>query len=342
MMGDSWKCSGCGTMWAPHVRSCETCSGAAQPARGLTVNDVHPLYEAHGSLRFRSWDKAHAVHFEHHLLPFFGALAWSDVTHAKADEYVRLRHEQKTLVGRRKVAQRTINAELNTLAAMFAWAVRNRHVTYNPLAGYSKLPEPDNPTAPVTEDDFVLLLQHAAHPALRPMITLAYETGMRRDEWRCLRWPEVDLDAKLIRLPAERTKARRARVVVLTELAVEVLRSTPRLPGCQMVFPSVHNVTAPVPKSTLHGWWVDTCENAGIKRKIHGLRHGMGREAALKKGVPLRALMDQLGHSDPEVHAGYTKMTEDYHAPLREALNRQGPRRAEIVALLPLIKSGGR
>jgi integrase len=61
-----------------------------------------------------------------------------------------------------------------------------------------------------------------------PFFQLALITGQRRNELARMRWADLDLDAAIWTLPAEATKARRAHVVPLAPLAIEILNALPR------------------------------------------------------------------------------------------------------------------
>jgi integrase len=60
---------------------------------------------------------------------------------------------------------------------------------------------------------------------LRPLITFLYFCGVRLGEARQIEWEQVDLNARLIRLEDEQTKAGEARVVPLPEALVKMLDS---------------------------------------------------------------------------------------------------------------------
>ena len=73
---------------------------------------------------------------------------------------------------------------------------------------------------------------------------LAFEflvlTACRSGEVRAARWSEVDTDAAVWTVPAERMKAKRAHRVPLAPRAVEVLRAAAKFAdGSGLVFPSV-------------------------------------------------------------------------------------------------------
>jgi integrase len=64
-----------------------------------------------------------------------------------------------------------------------------------------------------------------------PLIQMLILTGQRRDEIGEARWSEVDLDAQVLTIPAERMKAGVAHTVPLTPQAIAILKSLPRFSG---------------------------------------------------------------------------------------------------------------
>lgn len=70
-------------------------------------------------------------------------------------------------------------------------------------------------------------LFEGAEEALRPVLLLAFDTGMRKEELLALRWEQIDLDAGTIQLAPEDTKTEEGRLIVLTERAKEALRPMP-------------------------------------------------------------------------------------------------------------------
>ena len=61
------------------------------------------------------------------------------------------------------------------------------------------------------------------------VVRLLILTGARREEIGALRWSEVNLDAGTINLPAERTKNGRAHTLTLPKVAMDIIRSVPRM-----------------------------------------------------------------------------------------------------------------
>jgi integrase len=72
--------------------------------------------------------------------------------------------------------------------------------------------------------------------AFGTVIKLLILTGQRRSEIGSLRWDEIDLAARLIRLPAERCKNHRPHDVPLSDPAMVLLQARPNVVGCPFVF----------------------------------------------------------------------------------------------------------
>jgi len=62
-------------------------------------------------------------------------------------------------------------------------------------------------------------------------------TAQRRGEVAGMRWSEIDRDERVWAIPAERNKSRRAHVVHLSQLAIDIIDKLPRLGG-DLVFPT--------------------------------------------------------------------------------------------------------
>jgi integrase len=67
---------------------------------------------------------------------------------------------------------------------------------------------------------------------------MATGTAARSGEVRGMVWSEVDLEAGLWTVPAERMKSNRGHRVPLSSQALELLRAQPRIPSVEHVFPS--------------------------------------------------------------------------------------------------------
>jgi integrase len=69
-----------------------------------------------------------------------------------------------------------------------------------------------------------------------PILLLLILTGQRRQEVAGMRWSELNLDFKLWVLPRGRVKNDTEHVVPLSEAAVEIIKSVPRVKNVDFLF----------------------------------------------------------------------------------------------------------
>ncbi|HOX46689.1 MAG TPA: site-specific integrase [Myxococcota bacterium] len=220
------------------------------------------------------------------------------------------------MFGKRKPGPATVNRELRCLARMLSLAVEWGELDQNPLARRLRLlTEPDAREAALEPDEVRRLLK-ACGDGIRPIVTLLVATGMRYTEAAGLRWAEVDLDRRVIRLPAERSKNGEPRKVQLNDVALGVLceaqarrqaraRETEaagrKLEGAGLVFPH-HGKVRP----TILPQFRAACETAKLPRlRVHDLRHVAG-SAMASAGASQPAIAAMLGHKTLAMAARYT------------------------------------
>ena len=105
-----------------------------------------------------------------------------------------------------------INRSLACLRRMLRLAKRDRKIQDVPYIEFQK--EPPARKGFLEREKFEelvgLLPTH-----LRPLVTFLYYCGCRIGETLVIEWPQVNLDARLIRLEPEQTKTSEARVLPL-------------------------------------------------------------------------------------------------------------------------------
>ncbi len=138
----------------------------------------------------------------------------------------------------------TVIKRLNTLSAVFQTAKKEWGYKSlgNPVLEIKKPPAPAGRDRRVEDEDdedgrriesgeIERLLAVSQSTSLRNAVTLALETGMRRGELCKLTWCMIDLKNGVAYLPGTITKNGQAREVPLSQLAIEVLQTMPRLIG---------------------------------------------------------------------------------------------------------------
>lgn len=119
----------------------------------------------------------------------------------------RHRHEKTRRGGPPNPA--TLDREVELLKRVLNHAVRLGTLRHNPIAEARLLRRPNVRRMVVDEEMFGRLFEASEEP-LRPILLLAFDTGMRKREVLDLRWEQVDLRSGTITL-APRTPSPRRR-----------------------------------------------------------------------------------------------------------------------------------
>lgn len=95
-----------------------------------------------------------------------------------------------------------------------------------------------HPAVPVNDATAFYTALHQRTGMSARALEFALLTAARSGEVRHAIWSELDLDAGLWVIPAERMKARKEHRVPLSKQAIQILRDLPRLEGSEFVFPA--------------------------------------------------------------------------------------------------------
>jgi integrase len=148
-------------------------------------------------------------------------------------------------------------------------------------------------------------------------------------------WSELDLDAGLWRLPAERTKSGRPFEVPLSAPVLETLRTLPRIGPMVFAFDGKRPMT-------VHQLVERVRRNAGLSNvRLHDLRRTL-RTGLAELGVSFEVAERVLNHAMPGLQAVYNR--HSYAAEKRTALvlwadhvlSLAAKREAKVVALRPV------
>ena len=247
-----------------------------------------------------------------HLKPFFGNYLAAAITTEKAKEYLLLRRAEGAADG-------TTEQELALLKRAFRLASRATPPKVARVP-YIHMPRCDNVRKGFIEHEAYTQLLTALPEYLRPVVTMAYCTGMRRGEIVSLRWQNVDLLNRLVRLNAGETKNGDGRVIPLGDELLESLKLQLHLrntavPDCPLVFFRIvktkeNPVARWLPIGDFRKVWDSACAKSGLTGRIfHDLRRSAVR-ALIRSGVQERVAMMISGHKTRSVFDRYNIVSE--------------------------------
>jgi integrase len=261
-----------------------------------------------------------------HLRGFFEGARAIDISTDRIRAYILQRQEEEAENG-------TINRELAALKRMYSLASQMTPPKVPSVPYIPHLAE-NNARQGYFEHHEFLALRKALPPYLKPVVSMAYHTGMRKEEILGLQWDQVDLMEGKISLRSEDTKNREPRVIYLKKELLEVVNfqralRDQKFSGCPWVF---FGETGERIKD-FRGSWESACIEAGLCEVLtddqgrpvkdkkgevikvpNKLFHDFRRTAVrnmVRAGVPERVAMMISGHKTRSVFDRYNIVNED-------------------------------
>jgi integrase len=253
-----------------------------------------------------------------HLKDAFEGMRAQDMTTDRVRRYISLRQDEGAVNG-------TINRELAALKRMFNLA---RQMTPPKVINMPYIPHlrEDCIREGCFEHGEYLALKEALPPYLKPIITMAYHTGMRQAEILGLRWSQVDLIEGKIILRAQDTKNRESRVLFMEGELLEAIRFQRTLSDSKGKSPWVFFNGKEERIGRFDKAWKTACKKAWEKsegkvplwdpetKKSTRIFHDFRRTAVrnlVRAGVPERVAMMISGHKTRSVFERYNIVNED-------------------------------
>jgi len=230
------------------------------------------------------------------LTPFFGKFRLDEITPLTVEKY-----KQKRLGARLKKS--SINREIGLLKSMLSTAVTWKLVDANPTrdAELFKLDDPLVARVLSYEEEEKLLaacdhpeLQYLA-PHLKPVITVALYTGLRRSEIFRLRWTDIDFDNSVLTVQKSKTKAGQGREVSLNSALRDLLLALHVGATGEWVFPSPKNPREHI--GDVKNSFRRAVKISGILPvTFHQLRHSFCSRLS-DAGVSIAVIQELAGHA---------------------------------------------
>jgi integrase len=211
------------------------------------------------------------------------------------------------------------NLDLQVIRAIFGKGVEWGFCRRNPTEGIRRLKEPPGRVRFLTEDEKEKLLK-ACSSRLRQIVEIALNAGLRRGELLSLRWENVDLPNRMIRV--ERSKNGERRDVPMTEWVFEILKALPRRLDSTYLFA---NPDGSAPESVSTAWY-NALEDSGVENfTFHDLRHTFASNLVMA-GVDIRTVQVLLGHKRIEMTMRYAHLSPAHLKEAISALECSAPR----------------
>lgn len=233
------------------------------------------------------------------IVPYVGAVRLK----ALKPEHIQ---RMVTQLQEKDYAQRTVQYSVGVLSRALAVAVRHGHIATNPAAHIHPRVE-KRQIEPLTPEQATAFLGAIDGHRLEPLYRVALSLGLRRGEIIALRWTDVDLNGKTLKVRKAKTAAG-VRTIPLPDKLVEVLRDHWQFQQQErlmtgvdwkehgLVFPS--EVGTPLIARNLVRHFKSVLKRAGIPETIrfHDLRHSCAT-FLIAQGVHMKTVSEILGHA---------------------------------------------
>jgi integrase len=159
-------------------------------------------------------------------------------------------------------------------------------------------------------------------------------TGARASEVTAIKWPHIHWERRLVRLPD--SKAGTPRTIHLSDAALEVLKSIPRISKFVIAGRNANE-----PYRNLTRAWIIAREYAELRDvRLHDLRHNFASVAA-NRGANLQMIGKLLGHRTPTTTLRYihlvrdavSTLNDDIGATLTAAIEKRASTNCDVVKL---------
>jgi len=204
-----------------------------------------------------------------------------------------------------EVSNATVNREVACLKHIFTKAIEWGIVKKNPGKKVKLLRE-RNTRLRYLEEREIRRLHDACAEHLKPIVVVALNTGMRKEEILSLKWKDVDFRSRTISILD--TKNGESRELPMNDIVYRVLLDIGKKADSPWVFCKKNGERYGNVRKAFEG----ARKRAGIVDfRFHDLRHTFASHLVMA-GVDLRTVQELLGHKSFEMTLRYAHLSPDH------------------------------
>jgi integrase len=202
-----------------------------------------------------------------------------------------------------EVSPATVNRELACLKTLLNKACEWGHISASPASRVRKLRENNGRERILSSQEAGRLIE-CASPEIKPILIMAFNTGMRRNEILSLKWADLDFTRASILIGD--SKSGRSRKIPMNGLVFEVLKALPRT--SDFIFSNPETKTH---IKDIKTGFKSACKKAKISGvRLHDLRHTAASKM-IEAGIDLATVSKILGHASIQMTMRYTHPTPE-------------------------------
>ena len=257
---------------------------------------VDEYLEIHSKPNNKSWRKSDYPNLNG-LKKYFSGKCLHEIT-TKDIEYYRAERIKE-------VSKATVNRILNCLSSLFSRGIEWGKCTENPMSKVKLFKVPNKRLRFLEREEIGKLLENCCEH-LKPIVTVALHTGMRKSEILGLKWHDIEIKRGIIYLLD--TKNGEKREVPMNQIAQKTIINVLKNPESQFVFCNKEGK----PYGNVRKSFATALKNAGITNfRFHDLRHTFASQLVMS-GVDLNTVRELLGHKSLEMTLRYSHLSPDH------------------------------
>lgn len=212
----------------------------------------------------------------------------------------------------------TANRYLAALKRAYNIMIKDDLIDYNPVCKVKFFIEDNIRDRVLSKQEWVKLYEQLSE-INRKIVLVALQTAFRLHNVLYLRWEQINMSSRIIRLTKNENKGKKIINVPITDILYEILMSLePKQEGYVFVNPETGK-----PYTSIKNGFNAACRRAGIKNfHFHDLR----RTAAtwlLENGVDLRTIQEILAHTNISTTERYLSTTSEAKINAMNVLSNQ-------------------